>query len=95
MVGLLGKNSIPPGYGLLISPCNQIHTFFMKFTIDVVFLDRTNRIVKLCPQFKPWRITPLIWRAKTVLEMNAGGAEGLQVGDQLQISSNTVTVLGC
>lgn len=94
MVGLLGKKSIPPGYGLLISPCNQIHTFFMKFTIDVVFLDCTNHIVKLCPQLKPWRITPLVWRAKAVLEMNGGCAEGLEVGDRLQISFNTVSVLG-
>jgi uncharacterized protein len=85
MVGLLGRSSLPRGQGLLISPCNQIHTFFMKFTIDVVFLDSSDRVVKLCQNLKPWRLTPIVWKAKAVLELGQGGAEGLQVGRQLKI----------
>lgn len=92
LIGLLGTKSIAPGYGLLISPCNQVHTFFMNFVIDVIFLDHSNHIVKICPKLKPWRLSPLVWKAKTVLEMNEGGSEGLRVGDLLQIGANTIHV---
>lgn len=67
--GLIGTRSLPPGEGLLIEKCNAIHTFFMSFPIDAVFLDRENRIVRTVKGIRPWR--PFVWggwRAVKVLE---------------------------
>ncbi len=92
MVGLLGSSSLPQGHGLLISPCNQVHTFFMKFAIDIVFLDGSQRIVKISSNLKPWRLSPIVWQAKAVLELGQGESDGLQVGHQLHIMDNKVKV---
>lgn len=92
MVGLLGKPELPAGAGLLIVPCNQVHTFGMKFVIDVVFLDSSQRILKICHNLKPWRLSPLVWRAKAVLELRAGEAATLQVGNLLHIVGDRVEV---
>ena len=71
--GLIGRSSLPPGEGLLIERCNAIHTFFMKFPIDAIFLDRSGRVVKTVRNIRPWRF--LVWggwRAVKVLEVAAG-----------------------
>jgi uncharacterized membrane protein (UPF0127 family) len=70
--GLLGRSSLPAGQGLLIKPCKGIHTFFMKFSIDVVFLDRDNRVVALHPSLHPNRMTRIYLKAHSVLELPAG-----------------------
>ncbi len=93
IVGLLGKNYLLPGHGLLITHCNQVHTFFMRFAIDVVFLDGRYCIVKVCRNIRPWRLSPLVWKSKAVLELRQGGADGLEVGDQLQVRGNVVKKL--
>ena len=70
--GLIGRSSLPPGEGLLIERCNAIHTFFMKFPIDAIFLDRRGRVVKTVRNIRPWRF--LVWggwRAVKVLEVAA------------------------
>lgn len=67
--GLIGRAKPPPGEGLLILRCNAIHTFFMSYAIDAVFLDRQDRVVKEVRGIKPWRF--LVWggwRAVKVLE---------------------------
>ncbi len=92
MVGLLGSSSLPRGHGLLISPCNQVHTFFMRFAIDVIFLDSSQRIVKISSNLKPWRLSPIVWKAKSVLELGQGEADGLQIGHQLHFMENKVKV---
>ena len=74
--GLIGADRPPPGEGLLITRCNSIHTFFMSFPIDAVFLDRCDRVVKVVRNIRPWR--PFVWggfRAVKVLETAAGGAD--------------------
>src|SRR5688572_18871189 len=53
--GLMGRRPLPDGQGLLLRPCTSVHTFFMRFPIDVIFLDRTNTVVKIIPSMKPWR----------------------------------------
>jgi uncharacterized membrane protein (UPF0127 family) len=85
--GLMGRRSLPPGHGLLISPCTSVHTFFMRFPIDVIFVDRTSRVVKIVPAMKPWRTALGGSGARSVLELNAGEAEGasLEVGDSLAL----------
>ncbi|MHC1697400.1 MAG: DUF192 domain-containing protein [Geobacteraceae bacterium] len=72
MKGLLGKDKLDAGKGLLIRPCNGIHTFFMKFPIDAAFLDKDNRIVALVRSFPPQRMTRIYLKAASVLELPAG-----------------------
>jgi len=55
-VGLLNRASLTSGEGLLIKPCNSIHTFFMRFPIDVLFLDRKGKVVKVRKSLGPWRL---------------------------------------
>jgi uncharacterized protein len=82
--GLLGRRRLERGEGLLIRPCSSVHTFFMRFTIDVVFLDRDGHVRKVVPELRPWRIA---WcrGAREVVELAAGEARrhGLAVGDKL------------
>ncbi len=84
-VGLLGTTSLNPGCGLLIFPTQAVHTFGMKYPIDVLFLDGKKRVVGLRAAVKPYRVTPIYWRAECVLELPAGTAKDSQtaVGDVL------------
>ena len=86
-VGLLGKSSLPEGEGLWIKRCNSIHTFFMRFPIDAVFVDEGLRVVSVYRELKPWRITRLHFKASSVFELPAGtlATDGLEVGDQLSV----------
>ena len=83
--GLLKRTGLREGEGLWIVPCEAIHTFFMKFAIDVVFLDKKRRVVKTVNRLRPWRLA-LSWRGRTVLELPAGTVErtGTRPGDQLE-----------
>ena len=85
MVGLLGTTSLEPESGLLIFPTQAVHTFGMKYSIDILFLDRQKKVVGIRPDVPPYRITPIFWRAECVLELPAGAAEKSQtaVGDLL------------
>ncbi len=87
MVGLLGKQRLDPGTGLLIVPSQAIHTVAMHFAIDVVFLDRNWRVVHLLRAMLPFRMTGLHWKARCVLELPSGviGETATAVGDQLAI----------
>ncbi len=83
VVGLMGEKSLAPGTGLLIAPCNSIHTFFMRFDIDVVFMDRGGKVVAVKRNIKPWRMTLPVFGAHSVLEMPAGSAANLKEGEIL------------
>ena len=84
MRGLLGRTALEPGAGLLITRSSSIHTFFMAFPIDAVFLDRDLRVRSIVPDVKPFRI---VWRpgSRSVLELGAGEARsvGLVEGARL------------
>jgi hypothetical protein len=69
--GLLGRDCLLPGEGLWIVPCESVHTFFMRFAIDLVYLDRKNRIRKLRGDVSPWRLSACL-PAHSVLELPAG-----------------------
>jgi len=85
MKGLLGKDRLDAGKGLLIRPCNGIHTFFMKFPIDAVFLGKDNRIVALVRSFPANRMTRIYWKAASVLELPAGTLDvSVVVGDAIE-----------
>jgi hypothetical protein len=85
MVGLLGHRSLPAGEGMVLTACRSIHTAFMRFAIDAVFVDGRGRVVGIWRALPPWRVTPLVWGAQDVIELPAGTAEraGLAVGDQV------------
>ena len=84
---MLGRDSLEPEEGLWIVPCPMIHTFFMRFAIDVVFLDRGLRVVRVLEGFKPWRMSPWVWRAHSVLELPGGFLRGsVDAGDELEMN---------
>lgn len=87
MRGLLGRSSLPSGQGILLRPAASVHTFFMRFSIDVVFLDDELRVVQIAADLRPWRAAGKRG-ARAVLELPAGECErrGLRVGDQLRFA---------
>ena len=87
-VGLLKHERLEPGEGLWISPCESVHTFFMKFPIDLVYLDKKRRVRKVRSAVKPWRLSMCL-TAHSILEFPAGtiGNTGTRPGDQLLIEN--------
>jgi uncharacterized membrane protein (UPF0127 family) len=86
MVGLMFVKEIKGMDGLLLDPCNSIHNCFVRFPIDVVFLDKENKVVKIIRGFKPWRFTRIYFKAKRVLELPSGKLlEGIENGDELEV----------
>lgn len=85
--GLLGRASLAPQEALWLRPCNSVHTWWMRFAIDVIFLDRELRIVRLIENLRPFRLTRPSWQAASVVEMTAHSITrlNLQVGEQLRI----------
>ena len=85
--GLLGRDSLDPSAALVIAPCSAIHTFFMRFAIDAVFVDRAGRVLKVTEHLKPWRIAMSLG-AFAVIELNAGSvgrSDGVVRGDKLSL----------
>ena len=84
--GLLKHERLGPGEGLWIVPCESVHTFFMKFPIDLVYLDKRRKVRKVRNAVQPWRLSACL-RAHSVLELPAGVAErsGTRVGDELAV----------
>jgi uncharacterized protein len=82
--GLLGRNGLDPGVALILAPCCAIHTVFMRFAIDVVFVRRDGVVTKVCPGVKPWRAA-LCLGAFAAIELAAGETAGgaAQPGDRL------------
>jgi uncharacterized membrane protein (UPF0127 family) len=80
--GLLGRDGLRPEQGMLIDPCSSVHTWFMRFPIDVVFLDSKNRVVGLRRNMKPWRMA-WSWRGAKTIELPVGviATTRTQVGD--------------
>jgi uncharacterized membrane protein (UPF0127 family) len=87
LVGLLRDRELAEGDGLWIVPCNSIHSFFMKFVFDAVFLDKELRVVHLLPEMPRGKTSKIILTAKSVLELPAGAIarSGTQSGDQFEM----------
>jgi uncharacterized membrane protein (UPF0127 family) len=86
MRGLLGRDGLEPAEGLLIRPTNSVHMFFMRFPIDVVFLDRELTVKKIVETLRPWRMSGARG-AHAALEIPAGEASrrGITVGERLTL----------
>ncbi|MDD3374203.1 MAG: DUF192 domain-containing protein [Candidatus Omnitrophica bacterium] len=85
--GLLGKKFFGPEDALVIDGCQAIHMFFMKFSIDVLFIDQKNKVVGLVQNIKPFCISPFFFRARQAIELPAGSIEksSVHIGDCLEI----------
>jgi uncharacterized protein len=77
-LGLMGRREWAASDGLLIRPCNSIHTAFMRVPIDVVFVGRDGIVRDLVPARPPWRLGPVAWRAAWVLELPTGAIAASQ-----------------
>lgn len=85
--GLIPKQGLNVGEGLLIKPCCSIHTFFMRFSIDVIFINKKGCVVAAYSDVKPFRILPIHLTSFSVLELAAGGIERAKIskGDIIQL----------
>jgi hypothetical protein len=83
--GLMGAAGLAGGDGLLIIPCNSIHTHFMRFPIDVIYVSRELRVVHVDRAMRPWRFGRIHRQSHFVIELAAGGADGTQAGDMLAV----------
>ena len=83
--GLLGTTSLPAGQGLLLLPCNSIHSIGMAYSIDAIFLDKENTVVNLLSDFKPLRISAVYHKAHSCLELPSGTIinTSTAIGDKL------------
>ena len=88
MKGLLGRDVFNKGEALILKPANSIHTFFMRFPIGLLFVDKNNRVIKAVSSLKPYRLVPICWHSKYVVELPTGAilSSSTQQGDILQIS---------
>jgi uncharacterized protein len=90
--GLLGRDGLAPGTGMLfeagrIEPFMCMHMFFMRFAIDIVFMNRADRVIRISHNLRPWRLSPIVWGARRALELPAGSAaqSRTEVGDQIAL----------
>jgi uncharacterized membrane protein (UPF0127 family) len=84
LIGLMFK-PYEEAISILIKPTQSIHTCFMRFNIDVIFLDKTDTIIKIIRNMKPWRVTAFYMQASKVLEMPAGDLpQNISIGEQLE-----------
>src|SRR5689334_13383506 len=88
--GLLKRERLEAGEGLWITPCESVHTFFMKFPIDLVYLDKDKKVRKVRKAVPAWRLSACL-TAHSILELPAGTIEetGTRTGDVLEIEKLT------
>jgi uncharacterized membrane protein (UPF0127 family) len=88
IVGLLGERDLPRGDGLLVVPCQGVHTLGMRFPIDIVVLDGEWNVIGIRRELRPFRLTRMFWNAAAVLELPSGTVDSCStfVGDALEFS---------
>lgn len=87
LIGLMFRKEILGAEGLMIDPCRSIHTCFMKYSLDIVFISSKNQVVKVIRDIKPWRMTWIYFSANKTLELPAGKLpKDIKEGDFLEIS---------
>lgn len=87
MKGLMFSEKLPQCDGFLIRPCNSIHTFFMLYPLDVLFLNNNFEVVKVIYNLSPWRMTGIYFKSNQVLEMQAGTMPpNIALGEKLEVT---------
>src|SRR5258707_1202577 len=87
--GLMGRRDLAPGAGLVLRPGGGIHMWFMRLPLDVVHVDKRDRVTHVLRNIKPWRFGPLFVGNKWAIELPVGAADGTQVGDEIGIENGT------
>lgn len=89
LIGLLGRRNLAPSEGLLITPSNGVHTIGMRFSIDVLLLDKNGKVIASYKNLRPFRITRLFWKAYSALELPVGTISKTMtsVGDELLVEA--------
>ena len=87
LIGLLNRSALQEGEGLILNPSNSIHTCFMRFAIDVLFLDKNNQIIAMLPSLKPFRLSAVYFKGLLTIELPSGVIEktGTKTGDIIDI----------
>lgn len=87
LLGLMGKANMPSEHALWIANCPSIHTFFMRFPIDAIFVDKNLRVKAVYHSMQPWRVSRYVLGADSVFELKGGtlNETSVQVGDQLHV----------
>jgi uncharacterized membrane protein (UPF0127 family) len=90
--GLLGRASLQVGEGLILAGEKSIHTLFMKFPIDVIYVDKTHKVIRVDKNMVPYRLGPFLSQSTYILEMPVGSIREseTQVGDQLKFEDPTL-----
>ncbi|MBE8221685.1 MAG: DUF192 domain-containing protein [Bdellovibrionales bacterium] len=83
--GLMFSNPLEGDHCLWISQCKSVHSCFMKFTLDILFVDKKLKVVKIITDFKPWRVTSICMKSDSVFEFSAGKLNNIKVGDHLLV----------
>jgi len=88
LMGLMFRGKMSPLTALVIRPCNSIHTFFMRFPIDVLFVSKDSEVVAILHGIKPWRLSKIYLNSRFVVELPEGSAlrSGIRVGDKIFFS---------
>ena len=86
--GLIGVKHLPAGDGLLIKPCNGVHCMFMSIPIDVIYVDKQDRVLGICEDMAPWRVGRVYRQGHYVIELPVGviAKSGTQAGDVLHVT---------
>lgn len=87
LIGLLNKNSLDNNEGLFLKNCSSIHCFFMKFTIDAVYISKDMKVLYK-ETIKPWKIGKLVKNCSHILELKEGMAKDIKVGDYIILEEN-------
>lgn len=85
--GLLGRDRLDHGSALVLAPCTSVHTWFMRFPIDLLFVTKEGVVKKVCSSVPPWRIA-LSWGVLAVIEFPAGAVGDCRPGDTLEVIPN-------
>jgi len=85
--GLIGVKKLHKGEGIILIPCNSIHTCFMSVSIDVIFLNKDNLVIKAVENLGTWKMLKIISEASKIIEMRAGSIkeENVSIGDQFEL----------
>jgi uncharacterized protein len=86
-MGLMGRRELPSGSGLVLKPGGGIHMWFMRMPLDVVHVDKHDRVTHVLRGIKPWRFGPLFVGNKYAIELPVGAAATTQVGDQIDVET--------
>ena len=92
MIGLLNRKFLKEGEGLVITSCQQIHMIFMRFPIDVIFVNKTHKVVGLVRNIQPFSLSPIFWKASFVIELPIAAIEKsqTQLGDILEFEKHNL-----